>query len=657
MRRSIVSLMIITAAAVLPCKARGGAVPVPADIPDVERFMQIGAATRPWLSPDGETLLFTSAMTGTTQLYQLLESGWPYQLTFFPNGLAGYNVDPGGRTIAATASVGGTERNQIYLIDVATGQTSRITTEDEVRFGLPVFSPDGRRIYFGANLENPKDVFVYEQDLGTGRRRIVYDQQGMNGVMDMAADGRHLLVWHANSSSDTDLFLVDLAGTIVPLTLDTKESQYSAALFTRDAARIVAITDEGTDGTLRLAVIETGAGGAPRLRFLFPRERSPWSVEGMSISPDHRYLAWTSNEDGYGRLHLYDLDEARSLPVPELDGIVSLPALASGGRVAFAYSSPLRTTDIWTWDPRGGDRWGRAGAGAGTDAPRQRTFSTYAGIDPDWFTPPELIRYRSFDGKEIPAFLYLPPGMGKDPVPFIIDVHGGPESQSRPFFNRHFQYLLLHGYGILMPNVRGSSGYGRDYAAADDYTRRMDSVRDLAWGVRYLLEHGLTRPGEVGVKGSSYGGYMTLAGMTEYPELFAAGIDEVGIANFETFFANTAEYRRELRSTEYGPTSDAAFLRSISPIHKVDRIQGALLVVHGENDPRVPVDEARQILRALVARRMPVDSLIFSDEGHGVSKLQNRLVLYRRMVEFFDQYLKGGASRGSGAMSGTSRTR
>jgi dipeptidyl aminopeptidase/acylaminoacyl peptidase len=241
----------------------------------------------------------------------------------------------------------------------------------------------------------------------------------------------------------------------------------------------------------------------------------------------------------------------------------------------------------------------------------------------------------------IPAFLYLPAGArGGDPVPFVIDVHGGPEGQFRPYFNRHFQYLLLNGYGLLAPNVRGSDGYGRAYLDADNYKKRLDSVKDLAWGVKYLIKRGLTKPGQVGVKGASYGGYMVLAALTEYPELLSAGIDQIGIANFETFLENTASYRQQFRESEYGPLEDREFLRSISPIHKADRIEGALFVVHGENDPRVPVSEARQILKALTDRGVPADSLIFPDEGHGISKLSNRLTYYRRMVDFFDEHLK-----------------
>jgi dipeptidyl aminopeptidase/acylaminoacyl peptidase len=350
------------------------------------------------------------------------------------------------------------------------------------------------------------------------------------------------------------------------------------------------------------------------------------------MSTDFKTLAWTVNEDGWGRLHLWDIAGKRELPVPKLDGICSGLSLSDTGRLAFGFNSPLQTADIWTWD------WPASGEGGQL---RQRTFSSYAGIDPQWFAPPELVHYESFDGTKIPAFLYLPSGARTGPIPFIVDVHGGPEGQFRPYFNRHFQYLLLNGYGVFAPNVRGSTGYGRAYTDADNYKKRLDSVKDLAWGAKYLISSGRAAAGKIGVKGASYGGYMTLAAMTEFPELFAAGIDEVGIANFETFFGGTAAYRRDLRASEYGPPSDSLFLRSISPIHKVDRIRGALLVVHGANDPRVPVGEARQIIRALRGRGSPVDSLIFPDEGHGVGKQPNRLVLYRKMVEFFDRYLKG----------------
>lgn len=605
-------------------------------IPDIETFMQIGAATSPWISQDGERLYFTTSTTGTRQLFRITPEGWPYQLTFFPSGISEFVPSPDERSIAVTAAPDGTERYQIFLIDSMTGLQRAITDEKERRFSPPVFAPDGRTIYYSANLDDPAEFYVYSQDLETGDRKLVYQNDSINSPGDISDDGRFLLLYHTISNTKNDLYRMDLGtGEIVRLTPEGWGARISAGAFARDPARIFVVADDNADGIARLGVIE---GNPPRLRPMFPDDRSPWAVESLSLSPDRSLLAWCVNEDGWGRLHIWDAIAGKALPVPELDGIVSSPSVSDRRRVAFVYNSPVQTADIWTWDIEERD----AGGGAARKAERlvQKSFSSYAGVDPAWFTPPQLIHYESFDGTKVPAFLYLPPGPRDGPIPFVFDVHGGPEGQFRPFFNRHFQYLLIHGYGIVAPNVRGSRGYGRAYLEADDYKKRLDSVKDLAWGAKYLIREGLSTPAMIGVKGSSYGGYMTLAVMTEYPELFAAGVDEVGIANFETFLSGTAAYRRDLRAAEYGPLDDTEFLRSISPIHKVDRIQGALLVVHGENDPRVPVGEARQILRALTTRGVPVDSLIFADEGHGVGKLPNRLVLYRRMVEFFDRHLR-----------------
>ncbi len=607
----------------------------PARIPDIETFMQIGSAGSPTLTRDGETLFFTTSITGTSQLYRLTEEGWPYQLTFFPNGIRGTQLSNDERTLAVTAVPGGTERYQIHLLDAETGALEQITEEPQVRFTTPIFSRDDALIYFAANADNPADFYVYEQDLATGTRRIVYKREGWNGVGDISKDGRYLLLYRATSSLDNDLYRHDLVtGQTVHLTPHEGNLSFEAAVFAQDPMTVYVVTDDNPDGIPRLGKI---SGSPPARSWLFPDRPSAWPVGSLSISPDYRILAWTVNEGGWGRLHLWDLEEERAIPFPKLDGIVSAPSLADDGRLAIAFNSPTQCPDVWVYDPNRRTGWGRSRTRVDLE---QRTFSSYAGIDPAWFSPPELIEYESFDGTMIPAFIYLPRSPRSGPIPFIVDVHGGPEGQFRPYFNRHFQYLLLNGYGLLAPNVRGSEGYGRAYLDADNYRNRMASVKDLAWGVKYLIDSGLTTADQVGVKGASYGGYMTLAALTEYPELFAAGLEQIGIANFETFLQNTASYRRRFRESEYGPLTDPEFLRSISPIHKVDRIDDPLFVVHGENDPRVPVGEARQILKALTDRGVPVDSLIFADEGHGISKLGNRLIYYRRMVEFFDEHLK-----------------
>lgn len=630
---SVITIALLCSGAVGPDVAGGK--DRPSKVPDIETFMQIGACTSPMLTKDGETLFFTTSLTGTRQLYRLTEEGWPYQLTFFPNGIGNLNLSHDQKTMAVTAVPGGTERYQIYMLDVETGALHQVTNEPSVRFAVPIFSLDDKKIYYGANLDSPADFYIYEQDLETGERTAIYEKEGWNAVGDISRDGRYLLLWNATSSLNNDLYRLDLdTGEAFHLTPHEGDVSHREALFAKDPNILYVMTDDNPDGMLRLATI---SGDPPERKWMFPDDASTWEVGSMVISPDYKTMAWIENEDGWGRLRLYDLDDEEFIEFPKLDGIVSDPSLAKDRLVAIAFNSPVQAPDVWIWDGGSKSKWGRKTAPGSL---RQLTFSSYAGIDPAWFSQPELIHYESFDGKMIPAFLYRPAGSKGGPIPFIVDVHGGPEGQFRPFFNRHFQYLLLNGYGLLAPNVRGSRGYGREYRDADNYKNRLSSVKDLAWGVKHLINEGLTTKGQVGVKGASYGGYMTLAALTEYPDLFAAGIDQIGIANFETFLQNTASYRRELRESEYGPLSDPEFLRSVSPIHKVDSIEGALFVVHGENDPRVPVSEARQIMDALTDRGVPVDSLIFADEGHGISKLSNRLIYYRRMVEFFDKHLK-----------------
>jgi dipeptidyl aminopeptidase/acylaminoacyl peptidase len=234
----------------------------------------------------------------------------------------------------------------------------------------------------------------------------------------------------------------------------------------------------------------------------------------------------------------------------------------------------------------------------------------------------------------------LSTGTGRG-LPVIIDVHGGPEGQSRPGFSAINQYLLSRGYAILAPNVRGSTGYGKTYTHLDDVLKREDSVKDLAAAVDWLKTAGGANPGRIAVSGGSYGGYMVLAAITLYPDLWAAAIEQFGIANFETNLRNTSGYRRKQREREYGTLDkDLAFLKSISPIYKVDRIRAPLLVFQGKNDPRVPYTEAEQIVKALRDRRAPVEYTLFEDEGHGFVKLANRLIVGRKIADFLDQYMK-----------------
>lgn len=328
---------------------------------------------------------------------------------------------------------------------------------------------------------------------------------------------------------------------------------------------------------------------------------------------------------------MWDVGSGEETAVSGLpDGVVMQPAWAPDGQLlAFAFTAPSSPLNIWVWDG---------------NACRQITQVATGGIPEDTFIAPELVHFPSFDGLEIPAFLYMPPGVERPPV--VMNVHGGPESQSRPAFAAVTQYFVNHGFALLVPNVRGSTGYGRIYTHLDDVEKRMDAVADLEAAVRWLRESGRVDGDRIAVMGGSYGGFMVLAALTTYPDLWAAGVDIVGIANFETFFQNTGAYRRHWRTPEYGdPERDRDLLRRISPIHSVDRIRAPLMVIHGDNDPRVPVNETEQIVEAVSRQGIPVELLRFPDEGHGVVKLKNKLVAYPAVADFLDRYLGDVGSR------------
>ncbi|HYV50511.1 MAG TPA: S9 family peptidase, partial [Dongiaceae bacterium] len=530
-----------------------------------------------------------------------------------------------GKTIVCGVSHGGDENSQLWSIDVASGRTIALTQKPKVQHGNAVFSPDSRTIYFRNNEENGKDFYVYRMDLATGRQSRLLAMEGSNSPGDVSPDGKWLLVTHNSSNVATNVYLVDTTrGRYSELIPHQGEVLYGAAQFDASGKSVYMISNGNPEGLLRRAVVPVDTR-----KISFIDTAGPWEVQAMGLSPNRHILGWTVNEDGYVRLHLRNLVEERDLPVPPMDGLVgSFAFTEDGSQLAFEFSSATSTTDIWMWD-------------AAAPSLDKMTFSTYAGIDPTTFVAPKLVRYASFDGLEIPAFLYLPPNYRPGtPVPFVIHMHGGPESQFQPGFVRHFQYLLLSGYGILAPNVRGSTGYGKAYVDKDNYKNRLDSVKDLKAGADYLIKEGYSAPGMMAVKGASYGGYMTLAAITEYPSTFSAAVDEVGIANFVTFLENTAAYRRALREAEYGPLTDRPFLQSISPLSKVSQIKTPLLIVHGTNDPRVPIGEARQMAAAIKSQGGVVDTLVFADEGHGVSRRPNILVYYRKMVVFLDQYLK-----------------
>ncbi len=603
-----------------------------ATLPDITTFMQIGAASFTAVSWDGKAVYFTSSLSGAPQVYRLIEGGWPYQLTTFEDGIDFFVPNWGADLSVVGASIGGSENSQLFLMNNETGRTYQLTNNPKARYISINWAKDDRSFYYSSNEEDLTNFKIYSMDVATGQStKILGDTTGVHGslyVVNLSQDGARFILTRANANVDQDLFLVDAkTRKCEQITKDTADVIYDSPVLMPDNKTIMMVCNDNPDGRLQLARLRLGSTAVEFINdgWLDPK----WDLESIAISRDYKYIAALVNEDGYNRLKLREVESKVELPLPKLDGMIGGGAFDSEGRVYLSFNSPTRTSDVWRWVPA-------------TKELTQLTFSSYAGIDRTLFTEPQLIRFRSFDSLEISAFLYLPPNYKPgEPIPFIVDAHGGPESQFQPSFQRNLQYFMLNGYGILAPNPRGSSGYGRSFLALDNYKNRKNSLKDYRAAVEWLIQNGYTAPGKIAIRGGSYGGYVVLGMITDYPDMFSAAISSVGIANYETFLKNTAAYRRKLREAEYGPLADSLFLRSISPIHKADQIKTPLLLIHGANDPRVPIDEARQMAAAINANHGVVDSLFFVDEGHGASKRPNVITEYRRQVAFLDTHLKG----------------
>jgi dipeptidyl aminopeptidase/acylaminoacyl peptidase len=585
------------------------------------RYLKIRGAWGASWSPDGCRLAFLTEITGVPQVWEVSVDGtsWPEQLTFYEERVSGVEYSPTADTLLFGMDAGGNERTQLFLLE--NGEVTDLTRDSDAIHYSGGFSPDGGRVAYTATRRNGTDFDVFVQDLD-GEPEMVWQVSGYHTVVDWASEGSALIVSRHHSNLDNDLYSLDLeTGEARLLTPHDGDARFSGACVTPGEAGggIYLATDRDGD-FMRLARLDLST---LELIYLTPDD---WDVEGVGLSEDGRYLVASRNVEGYSDLILFSGEGRRMPDVAVPEGIIGgFEFSPDSRRLAFTLVGPTRNPDVWVLDLPHGE-------------PRRVTRSSTAGISRSTFRCPRLVRYPSFDGREIPALFYEPEEKN---APVIVNVHGGPESQSRPGFAPVTQYLLHGGYAVFFPNVRGSTGYGKAYTHLDDVELRMDSVKDLACAALWLRERGHQR---IGVMGGSYGGFMVLAALTEYPELWTAGVDIVGIVNLVTFLENTGRYRRALREPEYGSLErDRKFLESISPIHKAEKIRAPLMVIHGKNDPRVPVGEAEQIVESVRKHGGIVEYLLYEDEGHGLAKLKNRLDAYPKIAAFLDEHLAEGS--------------
>lgn len=589
---------------------------------DFERYLNIRSAYTPvWLA-GGQRVGFLTDITGSPQVWAVdIAGGWPDPLCFFQDKVWTLDASPSGDRLICTRDVGGNECYQLFLVSGNGTEVRRLTHDDEAIFHFGGWSHDGRRIAYASNVRNGVHFDVYVQAVDGGKPVMVFQSDGNFRALAWSPDDAQLILCDEVSSAHQPLYLLELAeGRVRSLTPEDGPVSHRQVRWAADG-HVYFLTDRDRDFK-SLARLDVAFG---QITYLADHN---WDLESLAVSPDARNLAYTVNVEGYSRFYLYDLTTGQAGQVLGLPrGVVTeLIFSPCGKHVAVSVQSPQLNLNIWTVE-------------VDTFACRQLTRSSLAGIPQDSLVEPELIHYETFDGRTISAFFYRPPDV-QSLLPVILYVHGGPASQTLADFDPRFQYFLGQGYAILAPNVRGSSGFGKVYMALDDVHRRMDSVADLKYAVEWLRTSGIVDPDRIAIYGRSYGGFMVLAAVTTYPDLWAAAVDVVGIANWVTFLENTGPWRRVHREKEYGSLErDRDFLESISPIHQVDRIQSPLLVVHGANDPRVPVTEAEQIVDRLGSRGHPVEYLCYEDEGHKISKLGNRIDSFTKMADFLERYL------------------
>ncbi|MFO0608202.1 MAG: S9 family peptidase [Polyangiales bacterium] len=608
--------------------------------PTMEQLLNVHRASSPTVSPDGRTVVFLSDASGLAQPWAasvgsdaVPESAWRRVVTDGER-VQFVRFTPNGSHLLYGRDVGGNENTQLLRV-LPTGEgVTDLTHAPEVKHMFGPVSDDGRWMAYASNARSRGDFDIYVRgvaDDATAPRRVL-EATGHREAVAFSRDGARLAVVEERSNFDQDVHVVEVAGGGTrTLTAHPGEGdvRYQSPRFTRDGASLFVLSDRGRE-FMNVALLDARATAATQPRFVIDEEHD---VDAMELSPDGNTLAVVVNLDGFGQLRLYDVTTPtapREKPRPEVPPgeIAGLEFSADGRALVFGLTRASAPDEVYRLD-------------LATTRAERVTRSDHAGLDESALVEPTIERVRSFDGVEVPVYLFRPHHLAPgERAPVVVNVHGGPESQFTPYFSPVIQYLVGHGYIVAAPNVRGSTGYGKRYSHLDDVGLREDSVRDLGAVNQWLRGRPDVAPDRIAVFGGSYGGYMVLAALTLQPELWAAGCDVVGIANFRTFLERTAPYRRALREAEYGSLArDGELLDRLSPIHRVDRIRAPLFVIHGANDPRVPVGEAEQIVEALRARQRRVEYLRFDNEGHGVSRRENRVRAYGDLVRFFDEVL------------------
>jgi dipeptidyl aminopeptidase/acylaminoacyl peptidase len=593
----------------------------------VTLMARVGRCGSPSFSPNRGTLAFVCDVSGVPQVWTAAtEGGWPTLVTTLEDPVNSVEWSPSSDWLAISVAPGGGMNTQIYLVRPDGTGLKRYTRGAKDNNWLALWAHDGSALMMSSNVRDGAAMDSYLLTVPDGKMKMVAQNPGIGNLEDMSRDNRLALVSRMKSRGSNDVYLVDtVSGKEVNLTSHEGPGEF-AGRFSHDAQTVYLASNKDRD-LEAFAKEKIGANGeAGAIQVIAARDDAELDNFEINEEGTQALLIW--NAAGKSELSFVDLTTEKVSPGPPLPTELAFaPKFSQDGKqLALVLNGAAAPSDVWVLD-------------LATRRFHQVTHSAHAGVNLDNLVRPKLVHYSAHDGLPLSGWLWLP-RQWSSPGPVVLSFHGGPEGEELPGFRSDYQALLMEGIAVLAPNVRGSSGFGKRFVNLDNGELRVNAIKDIKSSVDYLVTNKIADPRRLGIMGGSYGGYMTMAGLTEYPDLFKAGADLFGVVNFETFFANTEPWMAAISTVEYGdPKTQADLLQRLSPIHKVDQVKAATIVLHGANDTNVPVVEAEQVVNNLKRRGVPVEYVLFPDEGHGWRKVPNRIRSTVEITRWFAKYI------------------
>jgi dipeptidyl aminopeptidase/acylaminoacyl peptidase len=618
-----------------PKSIASASLPSAAPVPIEDLFYSRRVSSPAW-SPDGKRIVFTTNLTGRNNLWVVnSQGGWPLQLTVSDDRQNASVWTPDGKWIVYQQDFGGSEYYDLFAVPSNGGAPVNLTHSAEVSETSPLISPDGDTMAMDYKQKASPTTDVALMDRKTHSVRNLTNETAKDHawrVVDWSSDGRYLIADRRNAAdTDSSVYRIDVTtGKSEELTPHSGNILYNASAISPDG-RSVLLSSTEKGGYSNIAILDVAT---KKLKWITDVQ---WEAQASGFSPDGKFAAYVMNADGLQTTYLYNVASGQATAVAMPPGL-TIPAgnanvfSPNSASLLLQYQSSQRPSDLWVYD-------------VAAQKPSQLTYSAVAGLNPDGLPAAQLVHYKSFDGKMISAFLWVPFNLKRDGAnPAIVIPHGGPTGQTIASFNATAAALASRGYICIAPNVRGSTGYGMEFQKANYQDLGGGDLQDEVYATKFLIDTGYVDSKKIGITGGSYGGFMTLMAIGKTPDIWAAAVESYGIIDWYTMLQHEDPYLQEYEKTLLGdPVKDKAVYEATSPIKYIRNEKAPLLILQGENDIRVPKEEAEQVYDILKKEGRTVDAHYYPAEGHGFVKRENQIDALRRTVAWFDKYLKGSS--------------